>query len=449
MNITENTPIGAFVIQVTSIDRDQSNSGYSNVSYDLLTQTDAFEIDRVTGSVYVSGLLDREEVQEYALTVSADDGSWKAQTTLTIYILDENDVMPTFEQKSYRFDAFLPTTNKDQANVSIGQVQAHDSDEGVNGDVSYRLKTRSKFFTIDAHSGEISMKKRQMWPKVLSQDLNWLNQYFLTVVATDRGLLPRSSEVQVLVRLFDDAAETSSNSLNTDVLLVVVPVDLANQTLLYTANSLLRVKESGNGLAVASYNQLLFSGASKLLANRRYRIPLDNGYSSELSIELQVTEANRYSPVFETQQHNSTTLREGPTEKGQLVERFTAIDKDESQANNLVTYSFNLTALHWNANSTAYLAINYRDKYPHLFRRNLTAAEIVANIAELAPVLSPFALNGTSGELTLRHSLDYELITRYSLLVVAADNAWYKKAASLHFDVLVGDIDDFFDYCKL
>ena len=445
VNITENSPIGSFVIQVTSIDKDKGKDN-SNVTYDLLTKTEMFEIDRQTGNVYVAAELDREQRNEYVLTVGADDGSWKAQTRLTIYILDENDVTPRFEQSNYQFDAFVPMTSNNSYNLTVGQVQAIDLDEGTNGLISYRFKSRSKYFAIDSHSGQISLKK---WPKIYSE-MNFLNQHFLVVIATDKSLLLRSSEVSVLVRCFSSTKNESNQTFGTngaslDTISLTIPVDLSNQTLLYTSKSMIYLLENAQGIVQSKYNQLFFIGQSRLQANKSYMVKVDNTYT-QLNINLLVTQANSHTPVF-LYEHNSTTILENSFIYTNVFNA-SAVDRDQSSANNVIRYSFNLTALHWNVNSSSYLLANYRDKYPHLFKRNLTVPEIVSNIEKLSPLLNPFSINHSTGELHLSHSLDFELITRYSLLISATDNAWYARTASLNFDVFVSDIDDFVDHRK-
>src|SRR5699024_2319551 len=146
--------------------------------------------DSHTGNLYLAGQLDREEQEEYFLSVSANDGSWRAQTTVTLYILDENDNTPQFDRSTYEFDVDLSTEHL--ANRTIGRVEASDRDQALNGLVYYKLKNKSKYFQIDSQTGEIFIKRL---PRLFaSPDLDFLNQHFLTVIAFDKGILPRSSE---------------------------------------------------------------------------------------------------------------------------------------------------------------------------------------------------------------------------------------------------------------
>ena len=61
-----------------------------------------FSIDRFSGKVLLKKPLDYEMRQEYQLRIFASDSKYKAQSTLTIQITDENDNAPEFTQLIYQ-----------------------------------------------------------------------------------------------------------------------------------------------------------------------------------------------------------------------------------------------------------------------------------------------------------------------------------------------------------
>lgn len=63
---------------------------------------DLFAIDRFSGRVLLKKPLDYEMRQEYQLKIFASDSKYKAQSTLTIHITDENDNAPEFSQLMYQ-----------------------------------------------------------------------------------------------------------------------------------------------------------------------------------------------------------------------------------------------------------------------------------------------------------------------------------------------------------
>lgn len=136
VNVTENAEVGTFVIQVTSSDRDIGQN--ANATYSFTENPGGkFYIDPVSGNVTVASAIDRELNDEYLLKVSAVDGSWRAETPLTITVQDENDNAPEFEQSHYVFN--FPELQRSVA--FVGQVTATDRDkQGPNSVISYSLK---------------------------------------------------------------------------------------------------------------------------------------------------------------------------------------------------------------------------------------------------------------------------------------------------------------------
>lgn len=81
---------------------------YPSLAYsfdEVHTDEDAlalFSIDRFSGKVLLKKPLDYEMRQEYQLRIFASDSKYKAQSTLTIHITDENDNAPEFSQLLYQ-----------------------------------------------------------------------------------------------------------------------------------------------------------------------------------------------------------------------------------------------------------------------------------------------------------------------------------------------------------
>lgn len=78
----------------------------------------------------------------YNLTVKAQDGlsragkaSLSATTSVLVYILDENDNGPIFDQSVYTFHVLENATKSQE----VGRVTATDKDAGANGMVAYSI----------------------------------------------------------------------------------------------------------------------------------------------------------------------------------------------------------------------------------------------------------------------------------------------------------------------
>ena len=80
--------------------------------------------------------LDYESTQEYLVGVAANDGAYRAQTTVTIDVLDTNDNAPVFGGAPY----LLTVMQGQDTGYSVGSVSATDQDasDGPNGQFFYR-----------------------------------------------------------------------------------------------------------------------------------------------------------------------------------------------------------------------------------------------------------------------------------------------------------------------
>lgn len=150
--------------------------------------------------VSTAKVLDREEKQNYTLTIQARDygpAPLSSSTRLQLVLLDRNDNAPSFSRRSY------------QASVSEGlppgaqvlRLSASDPDEGPNGHVTYSLTEDSSHgaFSVDSLTGAIRTTR--------SLDRESRAQYTLRAVATDgcsQGPLTSVASVTVQVEDVND-----------------------------------------------------------------------------------------------------------------------------------------------------------------------------------------------------------------------------------------------------
>uniref|UniRef100_A0AAF5I050 Uncharacterized protein n=1 Tax=Strongyloides stercoralis TaxID=6248 RepID=A0AAF5I050_STRER len=105
-------------------------------------------------------ILNRERTNCYQLIVKATLSRphyESVETTTIIYlnVLDQNDLLSRFNEDSYEFNVlkmFQPFT-------SIGQINAYDSDEGLNGEVFYSLKELNEYFYVEPSTGNVKIYK--------------------------------------------------------------------------------------------------------------------------------------------------------------------------------------------------------------------------------------------------------------------------------------------------
>ncbi|KAM5214057.1 LOW QUALITY PROTEIN: protocadherin alpha-13-like [Hipposideros larvatus] len=160
--------------------------------------------------------LDREEIQEHSLLLTANDGG-KPQLTgtvqLVITILDANDNAPEFDQSIYKVRILENLFN----GTLVIKLNATDPDDGINGDIIYSFRRPVSpvvlnAFIINPNSGEIRTKGK------LDFEENKL--YEISVEAIDKGNIPMAGHCTILVEVLDindNAPEVTITSLSLPV----------------------------------------------------------------------------------------------------------------------------------------------------------------------------------------------------------------------------------------
>ncbi|XP_069545867.1 protocadherin-23 [Brachyistius frenatus] len=196
ISLPENLPPGV-VHTAQASDPDHGENG--TIHYSILGEDykGRFTINSHTGAISTTQVLDREETQNYTLTIQARDYGptpLGSSTQLQLVLLDQNDNIPSFSRKSYHASVSegLP------AGAEVLRISAFDPDEGSNGDVTYSLTEDSSqgAFSVDAFTGVIHTTR--------SLDRESRAQYTFRAVATDdctQG--PLSSEVSVTIQVED------------------------------------------------------------------------------------------------------------------------------------------------------------------------------------------------------------------------------------------------------
>lgn len=192
LRIPENIEEDSIIFTARAVDPDSESSG--SIQYSLLTSTDLFSIDELTGEVTVTSRLDREALPRHDLKIEARDqakvGPQLFSTQdLVIVVQDINDNPPKFNPKVYRI--------KIPEDVPIGTVlvwlESVDLDLGSGGLVTYNLKnTENGIFHLDSTTGALLLEREL--------DFERRPSYNLTVRAVDHGL-PRSLSSSCFVEI--------------------------------------------------------------------------------------------------------------------------------------------------------------------------------------------------------------------------------------------------------
>ncbi|XP_072266589.1 protocadherin-20 [Pyxicephalus adspersus] len=193
VSIEENNPVNAFLAKLYATDVDSGERG--QVSYYLGADAPSyFALDKQTGILTVSTMLDREEKERYRFTVKArDSGKPPKESVATVHItvLDKNDNSPRFINKDFSF--FVPENFPGFG--EIGVISVTDADSGQNGWVALSIVNGSDIFVIDTGKGLLRAK--------VSLDREQQSSYTLWVEASDGGDPTLSSTAKITILLLD------------------------------------------------------------------------------------------------------------------------------------------------------------------------------------------------------------------------------------------------------
>lgn len=194
--VDENNAEGQYLLQVTATDKDTGNNGV--ITYGFLESEAAtwLKIHPQTGVVTAAVTLDRERTPVLRYTVTAIDGGSVALTgtaRLTITIRDVNDNSPQLMHTPYRYNV----TEAAEPGHVVGVMAASDADEGDNGEV--------QFFFAGSVSGDIPFTVFTNGTITVSGvlDRETAATHVFTVLARDKGSIPRSNSSQVVIRVTD------------------------------------------------------------------------------------------------------------------------------------------------------------------------------------------------------------------------------------------------------
>ena len=184
-----------------------------------------FSIDSSTGAVRTLQRLDYETQSNFEFTVRVSDLgeprlSAESMARVKIYLTDENDSPPQFEQREYKQLVLLPTFT----NVTVTKVTAVDADIEVKSSLEYSISDGNQLglFDINPQTGRVFVKQpQQIQPNT---------KHSLDLTVSD-GKFSDLCKLNIVVRQSDNSGLAFSkskyyttvleNSTKSDVILVV------------------------------------------------------------------------------------------------------------------------------------------------------------------------------------------------------------------------------------
>ncbi|KAH8260379.1 hypothetical protein KR026_010588 [Drosophila bipectinata] len=358
--VDENAANGTVVAAVSVIDSDDGLNGNTTTRIVSGNEMGHFRLEK-TGSLHivrVNGVLDREEIGKYNLTVVAMDKGTPARTTTAHLIIDVNDVNdhePVFEKSEY--SAVL--TELASKGSYVTSITASDGDTGVNAEVHYEILSGNElnWFSMDPLTGLI------VTARPLDREVS--DSVELSISARDGGPNPKFAYTQLKVTILDEndeAPQFTQSRLN---------VTLSENSPAQTLVAVLAATDHDQGtngsvtFALAPSVERLYpqqfsvDAITGQLTTRRFLdrettaryeisvIARDQGaptpQSSTATVWLNVADVNDNDPEFYPQHYIYTLEDDSKNDvhedgQGKILLHVTASDRDEGD-NALIEYS--------------------------------------------------------------------------------------------------------------
>ncbi|XP_046853380.1 protocadherin Fat 4-like [Xenia sp. Carnegie-2017] len=210
-SVAENQVIGSKVCQVKALDKDDGKNG--EVSYFLNTgatqaNVEMFQINNISGNIYLIRELKREVKELFVLSVIAsDNGSPSLETVCSVFVT----VLDVNEFKVQNDTIYI--SEKTPVGSVVYWANATDQDEGENGNITYSIAKKSSVFTIDTKSGGVILNKTLDYEKT--------KQYSLQIKASDGAKRnPKKNILRLYINVLhsnDNRPIFDENPINTNV----------------------------------------------------------------------------------------------------------------------------------------------------------------------------------------------------------------------------------------
>ncbi|KAG7282903.1 hypothetical protein CRUP_018403 [Coryphaenoides rupestris] len=232
ISVLENNVPGSYVTTVVARDADAGKN--AKVSYKLLDSevpggghiSTYVSIDPLSGSLYTLTSLDYETLQQIELAVQAEDGGSpprSSTSTVRIRVVDQNDNTPYFTFPAQPVlhndtdeDNDIPLPVNAPAGYLALRAEARDEDEGVNGELTYRLlRGDPTLFAVHRDTGEVVL--RRWLPANVGDVLE------LAIAVSDKGRSPRTATAVLRLVVSDDVEPSEDRLVVSAVAAVMRP----------------------------------------------------------------------------------------------------------------------------------------------------------------------------------------------------------------------------------
>lgn len=432
-HIAEDSPVGMVIVTVSATDLDSGPAGeimYSinrtNDDMSLHCPRELFEIDPISGSLYLLSTLDKESVLPFIPAVdhtyqcplvvsNQQPDSRQASDVLRLSIRNVNDVAPVCDQHLVIVEIFEDLV----VGSDICSITCRDNDSPT---LIYSIVDPSIPFSVIFHNSTHVVIRLSRW-----LDYETQTQYSFKVVISDGGMPPLSTTVMVYVNIknVNEHAPVFLTSSDT----ISIPEDTRVGTVLYTFSASDDDSDGDLHYTVVRGNDLVVldgvTGALYLVASLDYEI------ISHFNLTVQAGDLDPVNPLTSITYLNVTI-----TDVNDNIPVFTSLVYYVSLVETtLIGSSFNLpicTDSDEGVNSLLSCQILLACSYAY-----------GGSCVSIAIDSSPFSFNFSIGEGIVTSVLDYEVVTMYMFEVSCRDQGRPELSASTVVYIEIVPINEF------
>ncbi|XP_075902614.1 protocadherin gamma-C5-like [Nelusetta ayraudi] len=199
VSVRENTVKDTFIIKIVANDADEGPNAEIKFSFSSRTPesvSSAFEINSITGEIFLKGALDYETTPSYKIEISAKDNGQpetESHCRLQIDVVDVNDNVPEIILTSIP----QPVREDAPSGTVVALLNARDADSGNNSKVTLLLPKGSPFALKPSFSKNYALVTSG------ALDRETVSDYNIEITATDSGSPPLSSKKIIPVSITD------------------------------------------------------------------------------------------------------------------------------------------------------------------------------------------------------------------------------------------------------
>ncbi|KAB7505675.1 Fat-like cadherin-related tumor suppressor-like protein [Armadillidium nasatum] len=472
--VPEDTDIGMVIVELALQDQDINESP---LDFFVMGNDDGGKfLVHTSGQVYVARPLDRETRDHYTLVVTATDGKFSANTTVSVNVIDVNDNGPECKENVYR----RSVAEDAPVGSHVVSISYYDPDEGANARSRFLLTgDGAKDFSFDQQTGKVVVGRRldretqdnyellvsvEDWevpewrcesslfititdvndnpPRFLNESFTVfasedaaVNSVLTKMVATDSDA---DREIQDRYTVVVEARDMGKPSFSSSAVLTIVVTDV-NDNPPEFVRTLQQV--------TVPENSPIGTEISRVMATSK-----DIGVNAEISYSLEHTTDEEYLAI-----HPKTGVIsiESPLdyEAVQLLV-VTVIAVDGGSPPLSATALVNVTVTDVNDNSPVFTRPSYEVTVPEDLQIGRSLAQVSANDldcgknGEISFSITDgnederFSIASDTGIVSLVNFLDRETISEYTLEIKGKDKGSPSNSASALVKIQVSDVND-------